>query len=92
MSVEARLVKLTKRETRGIDFDFSVETVQDGVQIKKFDHEEQAVFGEVYAPDFPDSQGDVMSREEVKKARHNWMRKGLTSPSGMAKRCTRSRR
>ena len=45
------------------------------VAIKKLDAEEQLVFGEVYAPGFPDSQGDFMSRESVKKACYEFMRK-----------------
>ena len=50
-----------------------------GVQIKKLDKEEQVVFGEVYAPGFPDSQGDYMSAEQIKKMAYNFMRKGVTS-------------
>ena len=49
------------------------------VQIKKLDHEEQVVFGEVYAPGFPDTQGDFMSPEEIKKMAYNFLRKGLAS-------------
>jgi len=36
--------------------------------IKKADHEQQLVFGEVYAPGFPDSQGDYMDAEGMKKS------------------------
>jgi hypothetical protein len=54
-------------------------TVQDAVQIKKLDREEQVVFGEVYAPGFPDSQGDFMSPDEIKKMAYNFMRKGALS-------------
>ena len=45
------------------------------VAIKKLDAEEQLVFGEVYAPGFPDSQGDFMTRESIKKMAYEFMRK-----------------
>ncbi len=70
---------LTKRGRRGIDFARRAECGRDKIQIKKLDREEQVVFGEVYAPGFPDSQGDFMAREEVKKACYNFMRKGNLS-------------
>ena len=35
------------------------------------------VFGEVYAPGFPDSQGDFMTPDEIKKMAYNFLRKGL---------------
>ena len=35
--------------------------------ISKVDAELQIVYGEVYAPDFPDSQGDYMSRETIRE-------------------------
>ena len=79
MAVEARLVRLTKRDDRQLSHATTAEMVRDEVQIKKLDHEEQIVFGEVYAPGFPDSQGDFMSREEVKKMAYNFMRKSALS-------------
>ena len=39
------------------------------VQIKKLDRDEQVVFGEAYAPSFPDSQGDTMSADEIRRWR-----------------------
>jgi hypothetical protein len=45
------------------------------VAIKKLDTEEQLVFGEVYAPGFPDSQGDFMTRDAIKKMAYEFMRK-----------------
>lgn len=45
--------------------------------IKKFDDEQQLVFGEVYAPGFPDSQGDFMSAETIQTMAHEFLRKGL---------------
>lgn len=45
--------------------------------IKKLDEEQQLVFGEVYAPGFPDSQGDFMSAETIQNAAHNFLMKGL---------------
>lgn len=43
-------------------------------QIKKFDHELQIVYGEIYAPNVPDAQGDMMTPEEVRKMAHRFMR------------------
>jgi Putative phage serine protease XkdF len=47
------------------------------VQIKKQDDEQQLVFGEVYAPTLPDSQGDFMTSEEIQKMAYEFMRRGL---------------
>jgi hypothetical protein len=79
VAVEAQLVRLTKRDERGISCAQRAERVQDAVQVKKLDNEEQIVFGEVYAPDFPDSQGDYMTPGEIKKMAYNFMRKGAMS-------------
>ena len=47
------------------------------VSVKKVDEEQQLVYGEVYAPGFPDSQGDFMTAETIQKMAHEFMRKGL---------------
>ena len=49
------------------------------VSIKKTDDEQQIVFGEVYAPGFPDSQGDFMTRESIQQMAYEFMRKGLVN-------------
>ncbi len=49
------------------------------VQIKKFDEEEQLVYGEVYAPSLPDTQGDFMTRAEIQKMAHSFMQRGLVT-------------
>ena len=43
------------------------------VEISKTDQEQQLVFGEVYAPDVPDSQGDFMSAGSILKMAHKFM-------------------
>lgn len=48
------------------------------VGIKKADQQLQVVYGEVYAPNIPDSQGDYMTAEEIRKMAWNWLRKGQT--------------
>lgn len=45
---------------------------------KKSDSELQIVWGEVYAPDVPDSQHDVMSSTEILKMAYSWMAKSNT--------------
>lgn len=45
------------------------------VQIKKADDELQVVFGEVYAPGFPDSQGDFMTIEGIREMSYTFMKK-----------------
>jgi hypothetical protein len=47
--------------------------------IKKIDGDEQIVFGEVYAPGFPDSQRDFASAETIKEMAYDFMRRGLLS-------------
>ncbi len=44
------------------------------VRIRKFDDELQIVYGEVYAPDVPDSQGDFMTVTEVRKMAHSFLK------------------
>lgn len=79
MTIQTGPVRLVKRDVRSSNYVALGGTAQDGVRIKKLDEEEQIVFGEVYAPDFPDSQGDFKSAFEVKKMAYNFMRKGLTA-------------
>lgn len=43
--------------------------------IKKTDDELQVVFGEVYAPGFPDSQDDWMSAETIREMAYGFMKK-----------------
>ena len=45
--------------------------------LRKCDEELQIVYGEVYAPGFPDSQGDFMTAESIREMAHEFMRKGL---------------
>jgi hypothetical protein len=47
------------------------------VSIKKFDAKKQIVYGEVYVPYVPDSQGDFMTPEEIERVAHNFLKKGL---------------
>lgn len=75
----ARLMRLLKGDLRHSGPAVLDELVQAGIPIKKLDQEEQVVFGEVYAPGFPDSQGDFMSADEIKKMAYNFLRKGVTS-------------
>ena len=46
------------------------------VTIKKRDAYKQIVYGEVYVPMVPDSQGDYMTREEIERVAHAFLRKG----------------
>lgn len=47
------------------------------IGIKKTDDDEQIVFGEVYAPGFPDSQGDFMTAETIKDMAYRFMANGF---------------
>jgi len=49
------------------------------VQIKKLDEEQQLVWGEVYAPGFPDSQGDFMTAETIQHMAYEFMRNGYVN-------------
>ena len=46
------------------------------VSIKKVDAEQQLVYGEVYAPGIPDSQGDYMTAETIQKMAHEFLAQG----------------
>jgi hypothetical protein len=48
----------------------------DALQIRKADDELQIVWGEVYIPDLPDSQGDFMTADEVRKAAYRFVGSG----------------
>ena len=47
------------------------------VKIKKVDDALQIVYAEVYAPNLPDSQGDFMVAEEIRKGAHKFLADGL---------------
>lgn len=49
------------------------------VAIKKLDEEQQLVFGEVYAPGFPDSQGDFMTAETIQNMAHTFLKNGFVN-------------
>lgn len=44
------------------------------MHIKKFDKDEQILFAEVYSPGLPDADRDFMTRSEIEKAAHNFMK------------------
>ena len=58
--------------------------------ISKLDHELQVVYGEVYAPGFPDSQGDFMTRETIREMAFEFMRKGYGANSTSSTRRKRA--
>lgn len=50
--------------------------MQTVTHFRKFDAEKRLAYGEVYAPNIPDSQGDFMSAEEIEKMAHAFLREG----------------
>lgn len=44
------------------------------ILLKKFNSEKRLVYGEVLVPDVEDSQGDLVSSEEIEKAAHEYLR------------------
>lgn len=48
----------------------------DQCAVKKTDDELQIVWGEVYAPNIPDSQGDFMNAEEIRKMAYGFLASG----------------
>ncbi len=49
---------------------------KDPLQIKKRDDEKQIVWGEVYIPLLPDSQGDFMTAEEIERSAYGFLAAG----------------
>jgi hypothetical protein len=47
-------------------------------RIKKVDEELRIVWSEVYVPEFPDTQGDIMYADEIRKMAHRFLSDGLT--------------
>jgi hypothetical protein len=45
-------------------------------EVKKTDSELRIAWGEVYAPNVPDSQGDYMTADEIRKMAHRFMENG----------------
>ena len=50
-----------------------VERVTRSVRIQKIDEDQRLVFGEVYAPFVPDTEGDFMTDVEIQKMAHGFM-------------------
>ena len=48
------------------------------MQLKKFNDELQIVYGEVYCPNVPDSQGDFMTVETIREMAHRFLASGRT--------------
>ncbi len=48
------------------------------LRIRKTDDELQIAYGEVYAPNVPDTDGDFMTAEEIRKMAHLFLRQGKT--------------
>lgn len=69
----ARVVKATSILVRTPDLKKAEGDREDVLQIRKTDEELQIVWGEVYIPGLPDSQGDIMTAEEVRKAAYCFM-------------------
>jgi len=46
------------------------------ISIKKLDAKKQIVYGEVYVPYVPDSQGDYMTPDEIERVAHNFLKSG----------------
>lgn len=63
----------------GVKSSTGVSKAPNQIQIKKLDEEQQLVFGEVYAPNFPDSQGDFMTAETIQNAAHNFLMNGYVA-------------
>lgn len=49
------------------------------VPISKMDADRQLIYGEVYVPMVPDTQGDFMTAPEIEKMAHKFISKGLVS-------------
>lgn len=61
------MTKITPKDT--------TETASRSASIKKSDDEQRIVWGEVYAPGFPDSQGDFMTAESIRDMSYGFMKK-----------------
>lgn len=48
-------------------------------QFRKFDEEKRLVYAEVYLPDVPDAHGHQMTREEIEKMAHGFLKNRRTT-------------
>jgi len=67
--------KIEEKEAQ-IQDDLTTETIESKefkTRFFKQDDEERIVYGIVLEPDVVDSQGDVIDKEEIRKAMHTWM-------------------
>jgi hypothetical protein len=60
------------------------------VAIVKRDAKKQIVYGEVYVPYVPDSQGDFMTPDEIERVAHEFLKKGDTTAIDTEHNLTRS--
>lgn len=51
----------------------------DRAMFRKFDIEKHLVYAEVYLPDVPDAHGHQMTRAEIEKMAHNFMKNARTT-------------
>lgn len=66
-AAQGRAIQANRGKADGGRHDLGVHT------IKKVDEELRVVWGEVYIPDFPDTQGEFMSAAEVRKMAHGFL-------------------
>ena len=55
--------------------------------IKKSDDELRIVWAEVYVPDFPDTQGNAMHRDDIRKMAHHFLSEGRTRRVNLQHTC-----
>lgn len=49
------------------------------ITVSKVDEQLQVVYGEVYAPDAPDSHGDYMTAEDIQAMAHDFIKEGMAT-------------
>ena len=74
---DKNLVRLVKKDISSelLSITLSQPETKPQSSLKKFDDEQQVVFGEVYVPDFPDSQGDYMTATTIREMAYGFMKK-----------------
>lgn len=70
-----KLLRLIRGPRNGTPEKAEKSDIRWAVQISKLDEEKRIVYGPVLEPGVEDAQGDIVSKEEIRKAAHNFMRK-----------------
>lgn len=79
MDIKTRLMLLQEQVGQLAEELHKSEDLQDRDQFRKFDMEKRLVYAEIYLPDVEDAHGHSMTRDEIEKMAHGFMKDRRTT-------------